>query len=114
MRRVAEADGYETLVRVEEEGGSSGKIAMDAIKKNLAGFNVQGVRATGSKQGRWLQLAAAMEAGRCAVAERPWTGKFYDEGNEGPNCKNDDQADAAALAFNELQKRVGGSRHRRE
>ena len=107
MRQTAQRDGYEVGIRVEQEPGSSGKLAVDSVRRYLGDYLVKGVRATGSKESRWLPMAAAMEHGKLYVADGPWNGAFLDELTRVPGAKHDDQADAAALAYNELQQMVG-------
>lgn len=99
---TARADGRSTYIRIEQEPGSSGKMLVSSYERMLAGWNVAGKPARGSKVARWGPLAGQMSKGNVLIMNAPWTGDFVDEitsvtGVDGQG--HDDQADAIAGAF---------------
>lgn len=100
--RTAQMDGPEVGIWVEEEPGSSGKSVSDSLIRMLAGFPIYPERTTGDKITRALPLAAQLEAGNVKLLKAPWNQALIDEFLVFPAGRNDDQVDAAALAFNKL------------
>lgn len=102
VKAFAERDGRQTMVRVEQEPGASGKTVVDQFVRLLAGWDVKGVPASGSKESRLRPFAAQCEAGNVDVVNGSWNSDWLDEICAFPQVKHDDQADATATAFNEL------------
>lgn len=103
VKGVADADGYNTVIRMEQEPGASGKITIADFAKTLRGYDFQGVPASGKKSLRWDRLAAAMQHGQVYLLRDPnWNKPFVDELIQLPAARNDDQADAACIAFAQL------------
>lgn len=86
----------------EQEPGSGGKDAAAAFIRLLAGFDVHTEPSTGSKEVRAQPLAAQAEAGNVKVKRGAWASAFTAEMCDFPSGAHDDQADAAAGAFNKL------------
>lgn len=106
---TAEADGPNVAIRMEEEGGSSGKLATDTYARLLRGYSFRGVRATGPKDVRAAPLAADLENGLLTLRRAAWNMDFVDELTEFPNGRHDDQVDAASGAHAELARRADGA-----
>lgn len=110
LESTAADDGPAVGVRIEEEGGSSGKADAEAKVKLLAGFDVRTLRATGDKGVRARPLAAQAEKGNVYLVRGEWNADFIDELTSfNPDVKDngggyDDQVDAASGAFNALAK----------
>ena len=102
LKNVATQDGRNTAVWLEQEPGSSGKIAVASMIKLLAGFNVRAERPTGSKVDRAQPLAAQVAAGNVRIVNGPWVSDFLNEAQAFPEVAHDDQVDAASLAFSKL------------
>ena len=104
IRETAERDGNETLVIVEEEGGSSGKSQSLALTQLLAGYRVRAIRASGDKATRAAPLASQVENGNVSLLRAPWNSEFVSEleGFPDPLALHDDQVDAASYAFSGL------------
>src|SRR5262249_48389040 len=80
VRRCAERDGRGVPVYMEEEGGSSGKIATDHYMRNvLAGWPFHPVRSTGDKRERAAPLSSMAEAGNVGLLRAPWNTAYLDE-----------------------------------
>ena len=109
IRQTAEADGSAVPVRIEREGGASGKIAAaDIVARDLAGFAAQAVRAKGSKAERAEPFAAQVEAGNVRVVRNRHTPAVLDEMRAFPTGAHDDAVDAMSLAFGEVARPAGG------
>lgn len=105
MLATANMDGRQCKVRIEQEPGSSGKIATAHFVKLLAGFDVKGKPATGSKLSRFGPFASQCEAGNVSFVNGPWVTDCIDELEAlqtDDSHAHDDQADAISIAFNEL------------
>ena len=112
IRHTAERDGYNTLVRIEQEPGSSGKMFIDEMHGMLTDYNFGGVRATGKKELRWDAMTAAFQHQRIVLVDGEWNKDYIEELEQLPAAKHDDQADASAGAYNELLAKTARSRPR--
>ena len=99
------------LYFMEEEGGSSGKIAAGAYTEICSEFGVPGyaVKSTGKKVDRATPFAAAVNNRHVYADKRAsWHEDFVLEGvafSANPkDYKHDDQIDACSLGYNELVK----------
>lgn len=112
IKATAELDGPGVRVRMEQEGGASGKSLSGEeghyARNVLLGFDYAGVPSRRNKLLRWAPLSAAAEQGRVYVVRGHWNQDFVDEleGCKGEDEKND-QADAASGGLEELRKRSG-------
>lgn len=100
--RLAESDGQECHVGMEQEPGSSGKSLVAYLTIRLAGFVVFSERPTGSKWTRAQAFAAQAEAGNVRAVKGEWNAAFLDELCVFPNGRHDDIVDACSGAFNRL------------
>jgi predicted phage terminase large subunit-like protein len=91
-------------IRMEEEGGSSGKIVTDHYsRKVLSGYDFKGVRATGSKEDRAKPFSAYAEKGYVTLIEGLWHNEFLNEVEAFPTEGiHDDIVDACSGAYNQL------------
>jgi predicted phage terminase large subunit-like protein len=103
IRQTAQADGVAVRVRIEREGGASGKLAADSIvREDLAGFSAAAVKPKGNKQERAEPFAAQVEAGNVRVVAGGWVRAWLDELRGFPTGRHDDQVDAASGGFAEV------------
>lgn len=103
VRNTALLDGINIPIRQEQEPGSSGVHVIDHFRRNvLAGFNYDGVRATGSKEARASALASYARGKKVKVVLGQWNRDFLNELEQFPKGAHDDQVDACSGAFNEL------------
>ena len=103
VRHTAQVDGKSTIVAIEQEPGSSGKVAFSFFAKELAGYAVKSIPVSRDKLTRALPLLAQAEAGNVFIRRAAWNDDFLSEIASFPNGEHDDQVDAAAHAFNHLQ-----------
>lgn len=111
IRETALADGYDTEIVLELEGGSGGKESGESTIKNLAGFRVTASHPTGDKEARAYPLSSQVGAGNVYILDRPWTKAFLEEFRYFPQSRNKDQVDAASGGFNRIARKrvkVGG------
>ncbi len=93
---TAEIDGPRVEIEIEEEGGSSGKIAVSHFQRNvLRKFVVSGDRPTGDKKVRARGWCAKAERGHVKLVRGHWNHAFLDEVASFPNGKKD-QVDAVS------------------
>ena len=88
-------------VRIEQQIGTGGVFQAAAYLKLLTGFDYKPVKPTGEKSTRWRPLSVQAEGGNVWLAEAAWNDVFVRELCDLPG-RHDDQADAAAGAFNEI------------
>jgi predicted phage terminase large subunit-like protein len=103
VKQTAEIDGYEVMIRMEQEPGSSGVKAIDDYQRRvLMGYDFRGIPSTGKKEVRANPLASQAEAGNVKLVRGPWIGAFLDEAEIFPLGGHDDQIDAASGALADL------------
>lgn len=107
IRATAELDGKDIEIWMEEEGGSSGKIATDHYAREvLAGYSFRSERSTGSKEVRANPFSAAAERKNVFLVEGDWISSFLDEAEVFPEGEHDDQVDACSGGINILNTRA--------
>jgi predicted phage terminase large subunit-like protein len=103
IRHTAMMDGPDIPIRMEQEPGSSGVMAISHYRRNiLVGFNFDGIRSTGDKKVRAQPLSSMAKAGNCYIKKATWNRAFLDEAALFPNGAHDDQVDATSGALKEL------------
>lgn len=105
IRAVAEVDGTDTRVFIEQEPGSGGKESAEATITNLAGFACYADRPTGDKELRADPYSVQVNNGNFRMMKGDWNFQFLDEHRLFPYSTHKDQVDAAAGAFNQLIKK---------
>ena len=104
VKAQAQIDGSSVPVRIEQEPGSAGVIAMDHYARHvLPGRDFRGVRSTGSKAERARPLAAAISNGLVSLrSEAPWVRDLTNEMRSFPVGTHDDQVDGMSGAMTAL------------
>ncbi|MBA2702678.1 MAG: phage terminase large subunit [Blastocatellia bacterium] len=101
--QTAKLDGHAVKVVVEQEPGSAGVSVVAAMVQMLAGYPVEGRRATGDKVTRAAPLASQAQAGNVKLVAGGWNSAFIDELSAFPSVGiHDDQCDSASGAFGVL------------
>ncbi len=106
VKEVADLDGKDTRIVIEQESGSSGKAVIEHYKANvLEGFSMEGYYSNRHKLVKAQPFLAGMEAGRFKILSAGWNKDFIDEfesfPGEGPGI-HDDQIDVCAIAWEKL------------
>lgn len=102
MLTTAELDGRKVPVRIEREGGSSGKATGEGYVKLLAGFDVSMVHLGNNKEERAKPFRAQAEAGNVYLVRAPWNEAYIEELCNFPTGAHDDQVDGSSCAYNTL------------
>lgn len=119
LEACALRDGDAVDIVLEEERGAAGKTMVASIRRAMreldGGRKVRPAAVSGDKAARALALAVRVNRGQCRIVKGPWNDTFLAELDEFPDVEgtgHDDQVDAAAHAFNYLDKGTGGPRLR--
>lgn len=113
VRAAALADPPHTRYLIEQEPGSSGKMAArDVVRRVLEGFDAIARPSTGAKAERARLPASIMARGDMDVVMGAWVPDFRDElvaFAEDPKAsgEHDDQVDALGAACHELRRLLG-------
>ena len=100
---VSDKSKYKRVrIRMSIDPGQAGKEQAQSYIKMLAGFSVNAVRETGSKEARAEPFAAQWQAGNVAVVAGPWTEALLAQYESFPESKYKDLVDAGSNAFNEI------------
>lgn len=80
IQETAEFDGPDTIIYLEQEPGSSGKIMVDDyIRRVLSGYAAFSDRPTGPKEARANVFSAALYNGMVRLVRAPWNKSFVTE-----------------------------------
>jgi predicted phage terminase large subunit-like protein len=102
IAQTAALDGKRTAIRIEQEPGSSGKdVIAHYVTDVLQGYDIEGVRSTGSKEERAAPVSSQAKVGNIRLVRGEWNNDFLSEAVRFPLGAHDDQVDAVsgALAF---------------
>lgn len=103
IKQTALTDGRGVPIRIEREGGSSGKIAAESIiTEDLAGWSAFAVPARGSKAERAEPWGAQIEAGNVRMVSGEWNRVLLTEHRSFPLGTHDDIVDACSGCVAEL------------
>ena len=102
IRNVAEADGKEVIIWIEQEPGSSGKEAAESTIRNLGGFIAFAERPTGDKAARADPASVQVNNGNILLLHGLWHREFIEELRFFPFSTYKDQTDAFSGAFSKL------------
>ena len=111
MQLQADTDGRGTAVRIEEEGGHSGKLSIRVYQDALRGYSCEGIRSTGSKLERCKPLSAAVFNRQVSAVRGPRLKLLLDRMHAYPYVAHDDVIDAASGAYNFLMGEHVGDTH---
>lgn len=107
VQGAASQDGTNVLIRLEQEPGSSGKAEAERYTRSvLKGYAAKAYPSTGDKATRAAPLSAACERGDVKLVRGEWNDAFISELITFDRGVHDDQVDAAANAFAELNNTV--------
>lgn len=100
IKNIAEQDGIDTYVGIEEDPGAAGKITSSHFQNILSDFALLTPKKTDNKIAAASPLSAQAEHGKVKLVRGKWNEDFITEAENFPDGKFKDQVDAAAGAFN--------------
>lgn len=107
VETTAQADGYDTLVLIEQEKAGAGKALVEHYQRKLAGYNVKPAKIEGAKEVRATPYSAMQNRQRVHLPEdAPWLEEWKAEHakmmGDGRRPRHDDQIDTGAYCTLEL------------
>jgi predicted phage terminase large subunit-like protein len=102
IKETAIADGTDTIIYIEQEGGSGGKESAQATIRNLSGFSCYADHPTGDKVYRADPFSVQVNNGAVMMIKADWNEAYKEELRFFPNSMYKDQCDASSGAFNHL------------
>ena len=108
VSQTAGLDPEGTMIRMEQEPGSSGKTVISHYRRHvLTGLDFRGIPSTGSKEIRANPFASEAEAGNAWLVRGPWVEAYLEEMELafGPSERYLDQVDASSGAYGVLARR---------
>lgn len=102
IKTMAEADGREVRIGLEQEPGSGGKESAQSTIKNLAGWYVEADRPSGDKIFRADPFSVQVNNGNVLLLKGDWNRDFIEELRFFPYGTYKDQVDAASGAFSRI------------
>jgi len=104
IKTTALQDGRDVRIRIEQEGGSSGKQDIfNFVTKVLIGYDAEGIPSSGSKELRADTFAAQCKVGNVGLLRGWWNNGYLNFLCAFPSDDvHDDPVDASSLAFNQL------------
>ena len=103
-------DSKAITIGLEQEPGASGVMEVDYFIRLLAGYSTEAFPKTKNKLTCWKPLSAQAKNGNVYLVRGRWNEPFMNElegVTDGTQKGHDDQADAAAGAFNYLSEKMG-------
>ena len=114
IRNTAEQDGRHVRVALWQDPGQAGVVDIDNMRKVLAGFRVEVVKASRDKVTYAGPLSSQAEGGNVQLVRGPWNDPYLSELEGFPEAAHDDQVDASSLAYMRLVDRPRYEYHRVE
>jgi predicted phage terminase large subunit-like protein len=99
VRQVAEMDGREVVIGMEQESGASGKSVIADYRRALAGWVFRPQQPFADKVARAGPYASYAEGGGIRLVRAPWNAAFLEEHEQFPLGQHDDTVDAVAWSF---------------
>lgn len=101
VKMMAEQDGYEVAIRLEKERQGSGITTVDHYKRELVGYDIDGILAEGIKESRATPYSILQNQNKVYLPRNAdWTPGWIKEhaqmDGKGKRPKHDDQIDTAA------------------
>jgi predicted phage terminase large subunit-like protein len=89
-------------ITIPQDPGQAGKAQAQSLVSMLAGYSVEIVSPTGSKEVRATPFASQVQAGNVLILKSEWNDMYLSELESFPESKHDDMVDASSDAFNKL------------
>jgi predicted phage terminase large subunit-like protein len=112
IKQTANLDGNKIPIRIEQEGGASGKSLIAIYTRMLAGYHCEGRPSTGGKDVRATPFSSQVNGGNVRLLEGKWNQAWMAVHRAFPHGKHDDDVDATAGAYNEVAGQEDGYRQK--
>ena len=89
-------------ITIPQDPGQAGKAQAQSLVSMLAGYSVEIISPTGSKEVRATPFASQVQAGNVLILKGEWNDMYLSELESFPESKHDDMVDASSDAFNKL------------
>lgn len=89
-------------ITIPQDPGQAGKEQANSYVKMLAGYTVETIKPTGSKENRANPFASQVQAGNVLILRGDWNEDYLSELESFPDGTHDDMVDASSDAFNRL------------
>ena len=99
---TAKHDGLNVQIGLEQDPGQAGKMEVEYLIRQLAGFSVKAILATTSKEVRAKPFSSQCESNNVKIVEGKWNKPFLATLENFPEGDHDDDVDSASGAFNLL------------
>ena len=109
IKQTAQMDEVKVKIRMEQEGGASGKTVIADYVKELMGFDFKGEPAKKDKVQRASPLSSYAEAKNVKLVAGDWNRVYLDELENFPDGAHDDQVDASSGGFQMLVVPMAGT-----
>lgn len=87
---------------IPQDPGQAGKEQANSYVKMLAGYTVETIKPSGSKENRANPFASQVQAGNVMLLKGDWNEEYIAELESFPDGSHDDMVDASSDAFNKL------------
>ena len=112
IKQAAATDGPGVIIRMEKEGGASGKSLIDLYHRLLPGYNFSGQDPSGDKAVRAQTWSGAAEHGNVRLVRGAWNLPFLNEVEQfQTKGVHDDQVDVISGATRALREAQGSRIH---
>lgn len=102
MAAIDQAKYKFVQITIPQDPGQAGKAQAQSLVSMLAGYSVEIVSPTGSKEVRATPFASQVQAGNVIILKGEWNDMYLSELESFPESKHDDMVDASSDAFNKL------------
>jgi predicted phage terminase large subunit-like protein len=102
VKTVAQMDGQDVPLFIDEEPGASGKSLTEVYYKMLPGYIIWAEVPGKNKEVRAHPFAIACERGVVYILQAEWNFVYFNELQVFPNGEHDDQVDASSGAYNNI------------
>ncbi len=103
---TAEMDGHSTYVVVPIDPGQAGADQVESYTRLLSGFPVVPEKISGDKRTRATAVATQVNSGRVGMLKAGWNASLSEELRSFDAGRNDDQCDALASCYKQLEQKA--------
>lgn len=89
-------------ITIPQDPGQAGKEQANSYVRMLAGYTVETIKPSGSKENRANPFASQVQAGNVLLLRGNWNDEYISELESFPDGSHDDMVDASSDAFNTL------------